>query len=829
MNKSKILAGLLAVVMLMGTLSGALAANPDADASDAASLDAPATLERIADYLLLAADGYNAAIDRDDLMYGMEGGADASATRLQALVMVSRAFGPLPAPAGGNRMITTDEIDLSGVPEWARADLENLRAGGALAPADLGQAEASAGYMDGMLAEDDVMPLASQGESEAPGDLGEDSKGFGLAVPEGAEEQFPDVQAPAEDPLNAPASLRDVKTFCGRIYSLLGADLKDDFYAAVNKAALENTSIPSGEIAGGGSNAVAYETNEKVRALIREIVHSDDAYASGSDEQKIRDFYHSVLAARPDNVDVLEPWFQKIDAAQTLRELRETQTELISWMGLIGNGLLPFSLSNDLTDAEKKVLNLTSGFMVMTVEEYENPDSIAHQSYRAALMDQLIATGESAARAESLADALIALELEQQKNGMTAEEAADLKNYNNTFTLEELDGMMPALGMSEFVTDLGFDASILIQTYDVKALRITAEHMTESELPRLKAQVKLNLLNNSKPLLMGAATEDEALDEVSAYLSSEVGRLYVQRYFSPEAKADVEEMVDRLIAAFKTRISELGWMSEETRQEAIRKLDTLVVLIGYPDEWPENRVSIAAPEEGGSYFENMAAIGRERLRQDLENQKGGGDSFGLNAFMVNAAANRQSNTLVFPAGILQPPFYAPDASFEENLGGIGVIIAHEITHVFDDQGAQYDASGAVRNWWTDEDYAHFLSLCEKVKDFYDGAEWAPGISADGRYTLSENIADIGGMACALEVLSTLEEPDYDQFFRSYAAAWLQVIERGDAAMLAASDDHAPKKLRVNKVLQNFQEFFDTYGVVPGDGMYVAPEDRMKIW
>lgn len=624
-------------------------------------------------------------------------------------------------------------------------------------------------------------------------------------------------------------SLKEVETYCKRVYALFGTNLKDDFYQNVNKEVLDNSELPEGKAAAGGSQTVETQTNEKVRKLIKKVVESGDDYAFGSNEQKIRDFYKSVIAERNDGLAPLTPWFEKIEQAKDLAGLRDVQIELIQKMGLNSNGLLPFSLSNDLTDSSKTVLNLTSGFMAMTLEDYENKEGAAHQEYRGNIVANLVKCGETPERASELADAIIAQEAEELKNGMTSEEAADLDNYNNTFTMSELSELFPELGVVEFFTSLGFDDTMTIQCYDAKALKIRAQHTNQSELARLKAQMKLNLLSNNEGLLTGEASEDEALDEVSTYLTNEVGQLYVAEYFGPEAKAEIENMTAQLIETYKKRILALDWMSEDSKREAVNKLDTLKVYIGYPDEWPDSKLEITAPENGGSYFENMSAIGRESLRQNIEEQKEGKDSFGLTVYMVNAAANRQANSLVFPAGILQAPFYDPEASFEENLGGIGVIIAHEISHSFDDQGAQYDSTGAVRDWWQAEDYAHFKELCQGAVKFYDGEEPASGITTDGQATLSENIADIGGIASALELLGTMKNPDYDKFFRSYAKSWLLLSDRSYVAGMAASDEHAPKKLRVNKVLQNFEEFYKTYKIGEGDGMYVAPENRVKIW
>ncbi|MCC0782500.1 M13 family metallopeptidase [Clostridioides sp. ES-S-0108-01] len=804
----------------------------------------PATLKEIADYLVNAADDYNKKSNRKTLLADL-GEEKDKATRLQALVMVGRAFGDLPAPQGNNERLAPKSIDLSTVPKWAAEELQKLADGGILAPSDLGQE----GEDDSNLKQEDSgtipAPDAEKGsdtKKEAPAPAG-DSEGedteiedgdFGLAGPDDATGQTEsskkdDAKKNQGSVLEKEVSLKEVETYCKRIYALFGTNLKDDFYQNINKQELDNAKLPEGEAVSGGSQTVEAETNEKVRKLIKKVVESGDDYAYGSNEQKIRDFYRSIIAERKEGLTPLKSWFDKIEQADDLAELRDVQIKLIQKMGLNSNGLLPFSLSKDLTDSNKTVLNLTSGFMAMTLEDYENKESAAHQEYRGTIVANLIKCGETQEQASENADAIIAQEAKELKNGMTSKEAADLNNYNNTFTMSELSDLFPKLGVVEFFTSLGFENTMTIQCYDSKAIKIRAQHTNQSELARLKAQMKLNLLTNNEEFLTGKVSKEDALDEVSTYLTNEVGQLYVAEYFKPEAKADIEKMTAQLIETYKNRISALDWMSEESKKEAINKLDTLKVYIGYPDEWPDSKLKISAPENGGSYFENMSAIGREGLRQNIVEQKEGQDSFGLTVYMVNAAANRQANSLVFPAGILQTPFYDPEASFEENLGGIGVIIAHEISHSFDDQGAQYDSTGAVRDWWKAEDYTHFKELCQNAVQFYDGEEPASGITTDGQATLSENIADIGGMASALELLGTMKNPDYDKFFRNYAKSWLLLSDRSYVAGMAASDEHAPKKLRVNKVLQNFEEFYKTYKIGEGDGMYVAPKNRVKIW
>ncbi len=802
----RIAAGMMAAVMFTGIIAGC---GKSGEKEYMKTADESVTIEQAADYLTHAADDYNKDVDKKIILEGLKN--QEKATRLEALAMVSRAFGKLPEPQGNNKKIAPGETDLSIIPDWAQEDFQNLNRGGVLADSDLGLSEETKSNSDeGIMLEDTASLETNKTDETAvqPDMEGTDGK---------------------KDYLSEKISLKGIEMYCKRIYALYGNNLKDDFYANVNKEDLENMSIPEGDTKAGGSSTVEAETNKKVNELIKKIVDSPEQYESGSREQKIRDFYESIMAPRTEGIKPLEAWFQKISSAENLDELRNIQIEIIKQLGLTNNGLLPVSISGDMDNPEKKVLNLSSGFSALTLEDYENPDSSAYKEYRSSTVDMLMECQETKESAEELADAILTLEKEQLKNGMTEEEAGDLSNYNNTFSMEELNDMVPELGAREFLTGIGFDASLRVQIYDIKAFKVLASHTTNEELSRIKAQIKLSLLQNNRSLLTGSSTEEEACEEVANYLSTELGQIYVEQYFPAEAKAGMEKMTSQMIEVFKKRISHLDWMEENTKKEALRKLDTLTVLIGYPDEWPESKIVIKSLQERGSYYSNMAAIEQERLRTDIENQFGTEKVFDLSAYMVNASANRQTNTLMFPAGILQAPFYDVSASLEKNLGGIGVIIAHEITHIFDDEGAQYDADGKIRNWWSTKDYTHFKEQCQKAVKAYDGEEAVAGITINGESTLSENIADTGGVACALDILSAKKNADYDAFFRNYAKSWLLVTDRDTIAELAASDEHAPKKLRVNKVLSNFQKFFDTYDISEGDGMYTALEDRISIW
>jgi len=254
---------------------------------------------------------------------------------------------------------------------------------------------------------------------------------------------------------------------------------------------------------------------------------------------------------------------------------------------------------------------------------------------------------------------------------------------------------------------------------------------------------------------------------VQNYMPAYLGEIYAEKYFSEQAKQDVKTMVANFIAVYKQKINHLDWMSKETKQRALKKLDTMNVKIGYPDKWPAtlDNITIKSYPKEGSYFDNVCQVNLANMKDNLARQGQPVDksTWEMNVYEVNAYYNPQNNEIVFAAGMLQAPFYSYNASPAANLGGIGVAIAHEISHAFDTNGSQYDEKGNLSNWWTEEDYRQFKEKARRVEKFYDGLEIAAGIENDGELTLFENIADLGGISCALQVLSESINPDYQAF------------------------------------------------------------------
>jgi len=257
------------------------------------------------------------------------------------------------------------------------------------------------------------------------------------------------------------------------------------------------------------------------------------------------------------------------------------------------------------------------------------------------------------------------------------------------------------------------------------------------------------------------------------------------------------------------------------------------VKVGYPDSWETylDNADIKSPEEGGTFFSNMISVQKAARAEMLSYQEKGVDKtqWVMAPYTVNACYNATANDITFPAAILQSPMYDVNASREENLGGIGYVIAHEITHAFDNNGAKFDEKGNAADWWTQADYAAFQAKCQAVVAWYDGRESAPGIPCSGELTLSENVADLGALRCIVECAGRLDDPDYAALFRTVAQTWASTAPRNTLEYLATADVHAADKLRVNRALQTIPQFYETFDIKEGDGMWVAPEERVSIW
>lgn len=774
-------AGLLAAVLLL---------TPAALAADNAAL----TRAEARDMLLAAADDYNPGVTASDILKGDETGAlheDRAVTRAEAMVMLSRAFGDLPKPVGDSARWAYPAGNFTDIPAWAQEELNNVLAAGIVAG---------------------TTPTTFSAGTAMTGE--------------------------------------QLDTLIRRVYALEGTNPKDDFYAAVNKEWLDASTIPAGYTANGTLYEMMYRSNQQVAELIDGIV--DSKPAAGSKEAKIKNLYENVVdwdARNRAGIEPIRPWLDAIDQADSLDALMEVHCTISE--DAATSILMGFGLSTDLKDSTKNILTFASLYPSLGVKD-SYADGPTKDAYLRYLTKLLTLGGETEIQAARDAAAYFAVEKSLADVMMDRQDYGDADKIYNIYTMEQLQNMFPNVDLKAVLAATGFTASDKILVSDPGLLAASAAYFTDANLGLLKTTMKLGVLSGFGTVLSkdftdasmafqkemygveGSLSDEEiASQQVQAYLSDYLGEIYVQKYFSAKAKADVEAMIEEFRAIYKERIQQLDWMSDATKTKAVEKLDAMAVNVGYPDQWDDTMDSaeIRSAAQGGSYFENVLSMSRAVRDEAVRTQNEPVDKtkWQMSAYTVNAYYDATANSINFPAGILQEPLYDVNADATENLGGIGYVIAHEMTHAFDNNGAKFDAKGNAADWWTAEDYAAFQKLCADAVAFYDGVEAVPGVVCSGSLTLSENVADLGAIACITEAESREARPDYQTLYEAAARTWRGTASRETRAYLAVMDVHAPDKLRGSRALQSCDEFYEVFDIQPGDGMYVPPEQRVQIW
>ena len=465
------------------------------------------------------------------------------------------------------------------------------------------------------------------------------------------------------------------------------------------------------------------------------------------------------------------------------------------------------------------------------------------------------------ADAKVAAEMILAVETQLAEPQLDKIQSRDISNFNNPRTIAELSEMTPAIDWNKFIVDLGIEKEIdTLYVLELKYMKELQKVLTSISIDDIKTLMKWSTLNGQasnlstelekanwdfyNKTLRGTKkqqpAEDRAMDHVTGRVGQAIGKLYVDAKFPPEAKEKAEKMIANVITAFKTRINNLDWMGEETKQKAILKLNKFTVKIAYPDEWED--YSELMIKEGNSYFENMMALSDWNIKQNLADidEPVDKEKWNMPPQMVNAYFNPFNNEIVFPAAILQPPFYNYTADDAVNYGGIGAVIGHEISHAFDDQGAQFDSDGNFINWWTPEDLEEFGKRGDALAAQYGAIEVLDSLYIHGKFTLGENIGDLGGVLGAYDGLQLLYDeigrPDdidgftaEQRFFMSWATVWRTLTREDEMRRRIKTDPHSPGIYRATQPLKNIDAFYEAFDIKEGDKMWLAPEKRVRIW
>lgn len=631
----------------------------------------------------------------------------------------------------------------------------------------------------------------------------------------------------------------------------------DDFFMYASGSWMKKTKIPPSET-GWGSFYTLYDDNQKNLHQILEAT-AKQGNEQGSIEQKVADLYTSgmdTVAMEKLGYDPIKPMLAKVKAVKNYKELLALAADGYK----DGDGfLLGFYVSPDDKESSKNVAHFDQAGLNLPNRDYyldadKAPIRKAYVKYIAKLFEY---TGETPANAAKKADDILKLETAIAKSHRTPVELRDPNKNYNKFTITDLQKAVPDIDLKDIFSrmQLSTDTVLVGQPDYYKALNGL---LKSQPIDVWKDKLAFNVLNGAagdmskkfrdarfdfySRTLYGQKEQKERWKDMAAQvdggLGELLGQLYVEKYFTPEAKDRMLKLVNNLQAVYKDRIEKLDWMSPETKKKALEKLNSFVKKIGYPDKW-KNYDDVEVSKD--AYYKNLQSIAKHNYKEMIAkvNKPVDKTEWGMTPPTVNAYYNPSFNEIVFPAGILQFPFFDKNADDAINYGAIGAVIGHEMTHGFDDQGRQYDAKGNLKDWWTAADAAKFKSKAQIMIDQYNGFTVLNGLHVNGSLTQGENLADIGGVAIAYQAFKNTEQGKGDKkvdgftpdqrFFLSYAQVWR--IKSSDETMRVriSSDPHSPEMFRVNGVLANTPAFYKAFNVKPGDKMYRAEKDQVKVW
>lgn len=633
----------------------------------------------------------------------------------------------------------------------------------------------------------------------------------------------------------------------------------EDFFLAVNGKWLAETTIPADKATYGSFHVLVDHAQQSVREIIEEVSAGKNLKA-GSNEQKLGSFYNSFMDEERVETLGLTPLQSHLQVIRALTDKTQLPTIFARFQR---DGIsIPFGwyVNNDAKNSSEYAVYLYQAGLGLPDRDYYLKDDEASAAlrteYRTYLTDMFTLIGVQDPAAS--ADRVLTLETSLAKHHWTRVESRDAEKTYNKLTAAELDKLTGSFSWMLFATGAKLEqvselivtqpsyfegfGKVLAETdlqswQDYLAIKTVGGYADKLSKPFAERQfaffgTTLSGIEEQQPRWKRAV---DATDEVLGELT---GKLYVERHFKPEAKARMEELVANLIKAYEVSIKELEWMSEDTKVAALQKLSTFTPKIGYPNKWKDySELEIKADELVGNYirYTNWAYDDMlSKLGKPIDKEE-----WFMTPQTVNAYYNPVNNEIVFPAAILQPPFFNMEADDAVNYGGIGAVIGHEIGHGFDDQGAKYDGDGNLRNWWTEEDNERFRERTTQLSKQYSAYEPLPDSFINGELTLGENIGDLGGLTVALKAyqLSLHGKPapvldgftGEQRFFISWAQVWRSKYRDETLKQRLNTDPHSPPHYRVIGILPNIPEFYQAFDIKEGDAMYLNPEQRVKIW
>ncbi|SFI76019.1 putative endopeptidase [Kaistella treverensis] len=672
----------------------------------------------------------------------------------------------------------------------------------------------------------------------------------------------PAAVTPPEPPVAATETVKDVEDV-GLDLSTIDNSVRpqDDFYNFVNGSWMKTAKIPADKSTWGSFNKLAEDTDNNSMTILNSLLK--DEYPAGSEGKKIQDLYGTYMDMTKRNADGIAPVkmdLAKIDAIKTVADLQKYLIEATK------NGENPFyswGVFSDLKNSKMNAVYLGEGSLGLGRDYYQkvnpkNTETLAEYQKYVATMLNALGYENTAVTAENIVN----FEKSMAQTYLTNEQIRDATLQYNPRTMPELSKMVKNVNLPKYLDAVGVDTNRVI-IGELKYYQNLDRFLNAKNLPVIKDYMKFHLLSGSASYLsenldnmkfnfygkyLRGQDEQRALNKrgfelIDGSLGEAFGKLYVEKYFPAEAKTQMVDLIGYLKKSFASHITNLDWMSPVTKEKALNKLNKFTVKVAYPDTWKDySKLTVNSVKDGGTLYRNLQNISAWQYDRNLEKVGKPVDrtEWGMTPQTVNAYYNPVNNEIVFPAAILQPPFFNPKADAAVNFGGIGAVIGHEITHGFDDSGSQFDADGNLVDWWTPADKANFQKATKALAAQYDKFEPVKGTFVNGTFTNGENIADLGGVNIAYDALQMylkdhgnpglISGYTQDQrFFMSWATVWRTLQKEAALINQIKTNEHSPGLYRAFGPLVNTDAFYKAFNVKEGDKLYKKPEDRVKIW
>ena len=641
----------------------------------------------------------------------------------------------------------------------------------------------------------------------------------------------------------------------------LSVEPSDNFYDYAVGSWVKNNPVPSEYSSWGAFQQLQNKNQEQLKEIL-EAASKNIHSKQGSIEQKVGDFYKTGMDVTKINLEGITQIQSELNRINDIKNISELSSEVAHMFLNTSSPLFSLGIQPDLKNSDIEIAYLYQGGLGLPNKDYyfdEDERSIAiRKEYLNYIKQMLILISYEDKVAEAASKNILALETQLAKVSRSPVELRDPNANYNPKTMEELNKLSPNMNWNLYLSTLNIVEPEKIIVGQPEFFERTSQLLKEIPINTWKDYLKFNLVVDLSPYLSTEfvnasfnfynkflfGTEKmlprwkRVINASNSCMGEAVGKLYVKKHFPPSSKTKALEIVNNLKTSFEERINNLKWMSDETKTKAIEKLDTFGVKIGYPDKWTNySKLEI----KNDSYVKNYMRSRKFNIQKDISKlgKETDKEEWHMPPQVVNAYYNPLNNEIVFPAGILQPPFFNPDADDAINYGSMGVVIGHEMTHGFDDKGKQFDKNGNLNNWWTEADEEKFNTLAEKLVKQFDCYTPVKGYNVNGELTLGENIADLGGITISYNAFKKTDEykegkeidgfTPSQRFFLGYAQVWRENSRKNRQLILLKTDPHSPARFRVNGPLSNFTPFYDSFSIEADSPMYKAPNDRIVIW